>query len=124
MKYLLVYKGFCKFKIGWEVIGDYDKITFRVGEGQISSNEMNLINNQYDGYVKEITTQWLWYKVRKVPFNLRILNSAADLCPPASLPDKFHNHTQYLLTYNGVSQDCVIVTHDEYTVLKTLNMIE
>jgi hypothetical protein len=124
MKYLLTFKGFDKFKKEWEVIGDYDTIKVRRGNGLIESDAMHLINQQYNGFVKELRNRWFSYKVVKVPFKLRVLPKVADLCPPAALPEKFHNLHQYVITYNGVDQDAVIVTPEEFHELKKIKMIE
>lgn len=129
MKYLLAYKGFCKFSKEWEVETDQQDlqnlvIKLRKGLGLISSNTMQLEqHDSYEGYFGEVyrLSDACFGNVVAEPISIIGAGTAGDSFT-FSLPVKYHTLPQYHVAYRGKILQCVLVNEIIYRELKDIGI--
>lgn len=130
MKYLLAYKGFCKFIKEWEVLSDPSDlqdsiIQLQRGQGLIGSHPIKIDDKGiYHGEIHEIKLFQSCYK--PPPFSaVSITIAPAGVAGDSfafSLPIKFHKLKQYHVHYKDTIHQCIMVNENIYRELKTIGL--
>lgn len=127
MKYLLTYKGFCKFIKEWEVLTDPHDLNNTViqlqkGPGLIGSDTIHVDKNGgYTGTVHRIGISCFVSKIVENPIKITLAGTAGDSFT-FSLPQKFHSIPQYHIHYENTIQQCILVNDIIYEELKHIGI--
>lgn len=125
MKYLLSYKGFCRFIREWEVLTDNHDlnntvIRLRKGAGLMSNPIKVDKHGGYNGIIHRTGTSCFVSNIDD-PIKIILAGTAGDSFS-FSLPQKFHSVPQYHIHYRNTIQQCILVNDIIYTELKRIGI--
>ena len=120
--HVLSYSKFYKFTKEWNLIQRDNYIKVSKGDGLIQSSWMRNMQGKYEGIISVIKTFCMTYDVTEIPVSIKLSGYAGDAFT-YSLPKEYHKHHLYLVKFNGIIHQCIIVDDVEYNDLKDRKLV-